>query len=347
MPSMPLEEALAVDPLGRADDRAGPALDVRRASRRRPPRNIARGPAWSPASAVAAVRPQGLVGLETETPITATGPLAVTVASPGPSCSEPGSAKSASCTGAGVSASTSAAGLSSRNPLNEAWRIAAVAGEAGDTRSRRPVRASPSARRPSPRRAPCRRTASLSVSSAFSAAGFADLVAAEARADPADIARACRRDTRRRSASGRPLPVVVQPPITTSCPARHFDLDQLPRPRPSGRARRAPWRPCLPGPSGRPTAGPRRRRSRSARHSGCAAPAALDQRLQPRLALAQRQAAQVLAPREHQVEDEEDQVVGLALADRRLQRREVGRAGVVQRHHLAVDQAVGQAGAGR
>ena len=47
-------------------------------------------------------------------------------------------------------------------------------------------------------------------------------------------------------------------------------------------------------------------------------------------------------PCEQLVEDEEHQVLGLALGDRRLQGGEVRRAGVVQRHHLAVDDAVGQ-----
>ena len=70
-------------------------------------------------------------------------------------------------------------------------------------------------------------------------------------------------------------------------------------------------------------------------------------RLQARLALLERQRAQVLLPVEQQVEDEEDQIACLALGDRRLQGGEVRRAGVVQRHHLAVDDAVRQLGAGR
>ncbi len=67
-------------------------------------------------------------------------------------------------------------------------------------------------------------------------------------------------------------------------------------------------------------------------------------RLQPRLALGQRQRAQVLPPCEQQVEDEEHQVgLVFAVRDRRLQGGEVRRAGVVQRDDLAVDDAVGQA----
>ena len=67
---------------------------------------------------------------------------------------------------------------------------------------------------------------------------------------------------------------------------------------------------------------------------------------QPRLAFQQRQFPQVLAAGEQQVEDEEDQIVGLAVGDRRLQRREVRRAGVVEGDHLPVDDPVGQTRAG-
>ena len=76
-------------------------------------------------------------------------------------------------------------------------------------------------------------------------------------------------------------------------------------------------------------------RSRSARRSGCsrhACPCGVEQLLQPRLALAQRQVAQILAVGEQQIEDEEDQVVGLALGQRRLQGGEIRRAVVVERH---------------
>ena len=69
-----------------------------------------------------------------------------------------------------------------------------------------------------------------------------------------------------------------------------------------------------------------------------------DQRLQPRLALGKGQGAQILALGEHQVEGEEDQIVGLVVRQRRLQRGEIRRAVGVQRHHFAVDQAVGQGG---
>ncbi len=46
------------------------------------------------------------------------------------------------------------------------------------------------------------------------------------------------------------------------------------------------------------------------------------------------------------VENKEDQTVGLALGQGRLQRREVRGAVLVQRHDLAVEQAVGQPGGG-
>ena len=72
----------------------------------------------------------------------------------------------------------------------------------------------------------------------------------------------------------------------------------------------------------------------------------LDIALQPRLALCQRQRPQVLLTVEHLVEDEEHEVLGLGVGDRRLQGRKVRRAGVVQRHHLAVDDPVAQLGAG-
>ncbi len=68
----------------------------------------------------------------------------------------------------------------------------------------------------------------------------------------------------------------------------------------------------------------------------------VEQGLQPRLALAERQVAEVRALGEQQVEGEEDQVAGLAVGERRLQGREVRRAVVVQRAGLAVDQAVRQ-----
>ena len=48
--------------------------------------------------------------------------------------------------------------------------------------------------------------------------------------------------------------------------------------------------------------------------------------LQPRLALAERQLAQILPPLEQQVEGEEDQILGLLLGQRRLESGEIGRA---------------------
>ena len=68
----------------------------------------------------------------------------------------------------------------------------------------------------------------------------------------------------------------------------------------------------------------------------------LQQLLQAFLALAQRQRAKILTIGEQQIEREEDEVAGLAVRDRRLQRRETGHAVVVERDDFAVDQRIGQ-----
>ena len=73
--------------------------------------------------------------------------------------------------------------------------------------------------------------------------------------------------------------------------------------------------------------------------------ARLEQRIQPRLALGQRQAAQVKAIGKQQVEREEDQAVGLAVGNRSLQVRKIRRAVVIERDDLAVDQRVRQCAA--
>ena len=49
--------------------------------------------------------------------------------------------------------------------------------------------------------------------------------------------------------------------------------------------------------------------------------------------------AQILAAGEQQVEREEDQVIGLAVRQRRLQRRKIRDAVLIERDDLAVDQA--------
>jgi hypothetical protein len=64
------------------------------------------------------------------------------------------------------------------------------------------------------------------------------------------------------------------------------------------------------------------------------------------LSLGERLRAQVLQASEHLIEDEEDQIVGLAVRDRRLQRGEVGGAGMVERADLAIDDPVRQPGPG-
>ncbi|MNX96670.1 hypothetical protein D3C86_1289970 [compost metagenome] len=66
--------------------------------------------------------------------------------------------------------------------------------------------------------------------------------------------------------------------------------------------------------------------------------------LQPRLAVRQRQGAQVLGALEQQVESEIDQVARLALADRGLQGRKVRQGVAVQGAQLTVDHRVGPMG---
>ena len=66
----------------------------------------------------------------------------------------------------------------------------------------------------------------------------------------------------------------------------------------------------------------------------------LEQRFQPRLAVAQRQAAQVHAIGKQQIESIEDQSVGLAVGNGGLQRRKIRRAVVVKCNDLPVDQHI-------
>ena len=70
---------------------------------------------------------------------------------------------------------------------------------------------------------------------------------------------------------------------------------------------------------------------------------AVQHRFQPRLALGKGKPAEIVAALIEQVEDEVCQIAGTALREGCLQRGKIGRAIVVERHHLAVDDAIGQA----
>ena len=68
----------------------------------------------------------------------------------------------------------------------------------------------------------------------------------------------------------------------------------------------------------------------------------LQQALQAFLALAQRQRAKILTIGKQEIECKEDEVAGLVVRDRRLQRGKTGHAVVVQRDDFAVDQRIRQ-----
>src|SRR5581483_8927703 len=68
----------------------------------------------------------------------------------------------------------------------------------------------------------------------------------------------------------------------------------------------------------------------------------VEQLLQARLALAQRQLAQIHVLGKQQVESEEDQLLGLAVRYSGLQRREIRIAVLIERDDLAVDQDIRQ-----
>src|SRR5260221_14330698 len=68
----------------------------------------------------------------------------------------------------------------------------------------------------------------------------------------------------------------------------------------------------------------------------------LQQFFQPRLALAEWEAAQIQSAREQQIERVEDEIVGLAVGNRSLQRREIRRAVMVERDDLAIEQHIRQ-----
>ena len=71
----------------------------------------------------------------------------------------------------------------------------------------------------------------------------------------------------------------------------------------------------------------------------------IQQFFEPALALGQRQRAKILAIGKQQVERVEDQILGLAIGQRGLQRREIRRAVVIERDDLAVDHHVRQCAA--
>ena len=76
------------------------------------------------------------------------------------------------------------------------------------------------------------------------------------------------------------------------------------------------------------------------------AAASVQQGFEARLALGERKRPKVLAGVEQKVEGENHEVFGLAVRQRRLQGREIGRSRGIERHHLAVDDGVGQVGRG-
>jgi hypothetical protein len=116
---MALEELLATNSIGRANDRARSSLDM--VDQPRPNRfMIARQIDLGNRFAITGIRPEWLSGLEIITPRTsAFAPLRKRL---GGGSSVSGSGTSFSTGDAGVSASTSSAGLSSRRPLNAACR---------------------------------------------------------------------------------------------------------------------------------------------------------------------------------------------------------------------------------
>ncbi len=129
-------------------------------------------------------------------------------------------------TGAGVSASTSAAGLSSRRPLNEAWRM-----EPSPVKPAYWISATSSGRTQwTPAAffgAPLPLNGLTSVSSAVSR-GM--ICATTSRPKPVPMRPTCTSAPSRFTpaiSERKASPVVVQPPITTSCPWRHLDLPQL------------------------------------------------------------------------------------------------------------------------
>ena len=72
--------------------------------------------------------------------------------------------------------------------------------------------------------------------------------------------------------------------------------------------------------------------------------ASREQGLKACLAVSERKTPKVLGGVEQQVEGEEHEVVGLAVRQRRLQGREIRCSRSIERHHLAVDDGIGQVG---
>ena len=204
---MALEESLAADAVGAADERAGPALDVRQ-------HPLAHGVEifgefeLGHRAAVARIRPQHLVGVGDRDAQSS----ARLRASPGASVRRTLGSMRVSrrdCrTGPMPQAAAvsrlrpPAAGLSSRSPLKAAWRMLPPSGPAGELDLGHQLRLHPMD--PAPRRdgdPPCERD---SVARQLLQPGqqLAHLRRAEAGADAADMAPVAHRDTPRRSASG-------------------------------------------------------------------------------------------------------------------------------------------------
>src|SRR5579871_784812 len=76
----------------------------------------------------------------------------------------------------------------------------------------------------------------------------------------------------------------------------------------------------------------------------CPALARVQQFLQPRFSLAERQTSQVHAISKQQIECKEDQLIRLAIGDRRLEAGEVRDALLIQRDDLTIDQDIRQRG---
>ena len=139
--------------------------------------------------------------------------------------------------------------------------------------------------------------------------------------------------------------VSLQPPITTSCPARHLALVQLMSA--AGAIGRALFfgDDAFQATCGRPIATPRCRRSQNARHSAaiCCAFVPLQQCRQPlscgpQAAMARKSSL----PANNRSKAKKTSASVFAVRKRRLQGGEIRRALMVQRHHLAVENGVWQ-----
>jgi hypothetical protein len=116
-PRMTLKEPFALDAVGSANDRAWPPLDVAHHPGRDGLQILRQFQLGDGSGLSAELGHSGLSGLEMVTPITTESPARFFAEGLGV-----GSDSSASAGGTGVSATTSLASLSSRRPLNDAWR---------------------------------------------------------------------------------------------------------------------------------------------------------------------------------------------------------------------------------